>query len=104
MHVFWGKKKLVQLKIVYHKVSSMLYSVQNLKIRAVEGQYFIIGESCISHSILRCTNLCSEDLQMHEFLCISKIRASEGSYYINSCISKFFEPNSKSCIVKVRAA
>ena len=36
--------------------------------------------------------------------CISKIRASEGSYYINSCISKLFGPNSKSCIVKVRAA
>ena len=41
-HVFWGKKKLVQLKIVYHKVSSILYSVQNLKIRSVEGQYIIL--------------------------------------------------------------
>ena len=37
MHVFWGMKKLVQLKIVHPKVSSMLYSVQNLKIRAAEG-------------------------------------------------------------------
>ena len=36
-HVFWGMKKLVQLKIVHPKVSSMLYSVQNLKIRAAEG-------------------------------------------------------------------
>ena len=37
IHVFWGMKKLVQLKIVHHKVSAMLYSVQNLKIRASEG-------------------------------------------------------------------
>ena len=42
-------KKLVQLKIVHHKVSAMLYSVQNFKIRAAEGQYFIIGVSCISN-------------------------------------------------------
>ena len=35
--VFWGMEKLVQLKIVHHKVSAMLYSVQNLKIRAAEG-------------------------------------------------------------------
>ena len=41
-------KKLVQLKIVHHKVSCMLYSVQNLEIRAAEGQYFIIGDPCIS--------------------------------------------------------
>ena len=27
----------------------MLYSVQNFKIRAAEGQYFIIGVSCISN-------------------------------------------------------
>ena len=34
MHIFWGKKKHVQLKIVQHKVSVMLYSVQAFKIRA----------------------------------------------------------------------
>ena len=37
MHVFGGIEKLVQLKIVYHKVSVKLYSSQDLKIRAVEG-------------------------------------------------------------------
>ena len=36
-HVFWGMKKHVQLKIVQHKVSVMLYSVQALKIRASQG-------------------------------------------------------------------
>ena len=41
-------KKLVQLKIVHHKVSAMLYSVQNLKIRAAEGYCYIIGVQCIS--------------------------------------------------------
>ena len=48
MHVFWGKKKHVQLKIVHHKVSVMLYSVPALKIRASQGQCFIIEGSCIS--------------------------------------------------------
>ena len=36
--------------------------------------------------------------------CISKIRASKGSYYINSCFSSVFGLYSKTCIVKVRAA
>ena len=48
MHEFLGMKKHVQLKIVQHKVSVMLYSVQALKIRAAKGQYFIIGALCIS--------------------------------------------------------
>ena len=49
MHVFWGMKKLVQLKIVHHKVNDMLYSVQNFKNRASEGQCLIIGVACISN-------------------------------------------------------
>ena len=48
MHVLGGMKKLVQFKIVQDKVSIMLYSVKYLKIGAAEGQYFIIGEPCIS--------------------------------------------------------
>ena len=52
MHVFWGIEKFVQLKIVQHKVSVMLYSVQAFKIRASQGQCFIIEGSCISnHSV-----------------------------------------------------
>ena len=34
----------------------------------------------------------------------SKNRAAQGFHYINSCISNFFGPYSKTCIVKVRAA
>ena len=49
MHVFWGMKKHVQLKIVQLKVSVMLYSVQALKIRASQGQCFIVEGSCISN-------------------------------------------------------
>ena len=57
MHVFWGKKKDVQLKIVQHEVSVMLYSVQAFKIRASQGQCFIIEGSCISNTF-----------EMHEFV------------------------------------
>ena len=49
MHEFLGMKKHVQLKIVQHKVSVMLYSVQAFKIRASLGQSFIIEGSCISN-------------------------------------------------------
>ena len=45
-------KKHVQLKIVQHKVSVMLYSVQALKIRASQGQCLVIEGSCIlNHSV-----------------------------------------------------
>ena len=40
-------EKHVQLKIVHHKVSTMLYSVQNLKIRAAEHCKVIIGRNHI---------------------------------------------------------
>ena len=45
MHIFWGIGKLVQLKIVYYKVSGMLYSVQEKKMLAFKGQYFKAGVS-----------------------------------------------------------
>ena len=49
MHVFCVMEKLVQLKIVHHQVNAMLYSVQNFKNRASEGQCLVIGVSCISN-------------------------------------------------------
>ena len=49
MHVFWGMKKLVQLKIVHHKVRAMLYSVQKSKNRAPEGKCLLTGAPCISN-------------------------------------------------------
>ena len=36
----------------------MLYSVQNFKIRAAEGQHFVMGVPCISNS----------NFEMHEFM------------------------------------
>ena len=58
MHVFGKIEKLVQLKIVYHKVSTMLYSVQNLKNHAAEVKHFIIGVPCISNSYIECRYVC----------------------------------------------
>ena len=66
MHVFLGKKKHVQLKIVHHKVSVMLYSVPALKIRASQGQCFIIEGSCISnHSVFNKYSISTEN---HTFI------------------------------------
>ena len=64
---------------------------------------------------LRCTffgewkNSCSSKFVQLELLNkaktrTSKNRAAQGFHYINSCISNFFGPYSKTCIVKVRAA
>ena len=66
MHEFLGMKKHVQLKIVQHKVSVMLYSVQAFKIRASLGQSFIIEGSCISnHSVFNKYTISTEN---HTFI------------------------------------
>ena len=62
MHVFWGMKKLVQLKFVQLLLANMM------KAR------------------------------------LSKNRAAQGFYYINSFSLNIFGPYSKTCICKVRAA
>ena len=68
----------------------------------------------IQYKALRCTffgewkNSCSSKFVQLELLNKAKTRSSkninQGFQYINSCISNFFGPYSKTCIVKVRAA
>ena len=84
-------------------------------------QWCVLTSFCLEKKLLkyskafRCTflgewkNSCSSKFVQLELLNKAKARTSKnraalGFYYINSYISNFFEPYSKMCIVKFRAA
>ena len=104
MDVLRGIEKLLQLKIMYHKVSKVMYNsaFKNKKIRAVEGQYFIEGV-LVSQVQKRAKNVQKHASQV----LIYQKNVSQVLIYQKTCKNmhfKFFWTYSKMCIFKVRAA
>ena len=82
MHVFWGIENPVLLKIVLLKVSSIQQSVKSSKIRALEGQCYIIGVSFISSThVLKNVQKTCKNVQKRAKMC-------KNVHLKDSCIKK----------------